>query len=178
MFLTVHISSRFHVDNTTTICSLPGLVVPLMVWSKVLIVAGPPARSDSPDMNNLQALVISKLSPEHNREEIMPGTYEIDCNCHIKGVVTVAEDTEAKQTVTVPYEELVARVLLNSGMSKEKQLTVLSKSWKELSQEKHSPEVTEMMITVATLKNEVADKLPKQKRSGRVSVKSVKLTIE
>ncbi len=132
---------------------------------------------------HLLALVVSKLKPEEihegfDRDEVKPGTYELNAKCHLTGIVVVGEDGEATPVFNIPVEELIARVLTGSGLPIEKQLTVLKKAWKGLTSPNQSPEVKAMINQIVELRTATQDKLPKAERKGRVSVKSVKLTFK
>lgn len=72
-------------------------------------------------------LALSKATTSLAEARPAPGTYIVDevVSVHIKGVLSISEDTEKTPTVSIPLKEVLALFIARSGATRESSISLL-----------------------------------------------------
>lgn len=68
---------------------------------------------------------IAKKTADEARENLAPGTYQIDQTVRVTGTLTVAEDTEKTPTVSIPFKDVLVLFVQRAGITREASLELL-----------------------------------------------------
>lgn len=130
---------------------------------------------------NLKALIAKTWKDEE--ADLEPGRHEIDevLMVHVSGTVTKQGDTMAAPTVSIPLIPTLALFWEKSGITQDHALRMLREAITEaMSAGKDTgSEIQARMkhveTAIETVKRELLDKLPKQRRAGRVITKDLEI---
>jgi hypothetical protein len=80
-------------------------------------------------LNDLTTLALSRAISAKEasaaREQITPGSYDVDLTVRVKGVIEVSEDTDRPPTTSIPVKEVLALFLARSGCTREHSIALL-----------------------------------------------------
>ena len=132
---------------------------------------------------NVKALIAKAWKDEEI--ELEPGHHEIDevLMVHVCGTVTKQGDTMASPTVSIPLIPTLALFWEKSGITQDHALRMLREAITEaMSAGKDTggeiqARMKHVEIAVETVKKELLDKLPKQRRAGRVITKDLEIEV-
>jgi hypothetical protein len=125
-------------------------------------------------------LAISKFVDDEARDQVEPGTYDIDKVVRFKGGMVVSEDPKPRSpTVMIPWMEVFALSLHRAGVTRDKTLQLVAETVKDCLENKDSAvgcikeSFPEIQLMIERIKKEVVEQLPKQATRGAVKVSLV-----
>lgn len=125
-------------------------------------------------LDQLEMLALTKLGMEVNRKKVKPGTYPINFNVNVSGMVTVGEDYDRAATVKISTYGLVVLALQKAGIKdEEKILAIIERAADKAVQlgEKFEDGLSKKaQKRIAAIKERFAETLPKTPCDGPVSV--------
>jgi hypothetical protein len=134
--------------------------------------------------DNIKALIAKAWKDEEVNLE--PGQrYEFDevLMVHVTGTVTKQGDTSCSPTVSIPLIPTLALFWEKSGIAQDHALRMLREaitdamsSGKDTSDEIQA-RIKHVETAIQTVKEELLDKLPKQRRAGRVVTKDLRIEV-
>ena len=132
---------------------------------------------------NLKSLIAKTWKDEEI--DLEPGRHEIDevLMVHVSGTVTKQGDTMAAPTVSIPLIPTLALFWEKSGITQDHALRMLREAITEAmsSGKDTTGEIQARMkhveTAIETVKKELLDKLPKQRRAGRVITKDLEIEV-
>lgn len=131
-------------------------------------------------MDAITTLAISKFVDDEARDQVEPGTYDIDKVIRIKGGMVVSEDPKPRNaTCMIPWMEVFALSLHRAGVTRDKTLQIVGETVKDCLENKDSAVgcikelFPEIQGTIDRVKREVVEKLPKMATRGAVKVSLV-----
>ena len=136
-------------------------------------------------MNTQQSansVALSKIQAEAGaRNNLLPGTYDIDTTVHVTGQIKVGADYTTAPTVSIPLKETLALFIAYCGVTREYAIAALRNAMvhaiSEDGQGKGELDATMPIVaeTMARVEQDIIAQLPRQNRKGVVTTR---LTVE
>ncbi len=128
------------------------------------------------NLTSLQQFALNKFKPAKTaRNELAPGTYEVDFTVRIKGTVTVGEDTTRASTVSLLSLKTVALILHYAGVTRSAALKAITRAFQDINGDLLPTASVELSEDVKKIhdkiKKDLASDLPRTPVKGQVKAK-------
>lgn len=126
---------------------------------------------------NLDEIFALKKAQIKEMEALKPGCYEVDFTVHIKGKIRKAEDEEAANTVSILSLPVLAKAFQIMGIQQKNFIKALQKAAEAVyfsetqTATDHIARTHQLDHYIQEIQEKIISRLPKQKKSGKLTAK-------